>query len=78
MIMTYRVWRISRLNTRAIEQKTDSVGHFPLPVAEGIHQLFKCRSPLDLEEHLIVVVGDFYVEVLRWCLFGRVVASGTW
>lgn len=39
-----------------------------LALAEGIHQLLELRGALDLEEDLVVVVGNLDVEVLglRW------------
>lgn len=51
------------MNTGAIEQEADGVGSFALSVAEGFHELLQLCGALDLEEDLIVVVGDFDVEM---------------
>jgi len=48
-----------------------------LSFAEGIHQLLEGGGTLDLEEDLIVVVGDLDVEVLT--LAARLsLLGGTW
>ena len=47
-----------------------------LALAEGIHQLLELGGALDLEEDLVVVVGDFNVEVLR--LLWALVLVGDW
>lgn len=66
------------MDTRAIEEKTNSVGHLALPIAKRIHELFKSRGPLDLEEDFVVVIGHLDIQVLRWDLFAWVVASRAW
>ena len=63
---TYRVGGVGRRHTGAVEQEADGGGHLALSVAEGVHELLERRRALDLEEHLVVVVGDLDVEV-----FGR-------
>jgi len=61
------VWRVTRLNARPIEEKSDSGQLFALPFAESIHQFFQLCRPFDLEEDLVVSIGDFDIEVLgRW------------
>ena len=65
VIVTYRLWRIRRLDTRAIEKKTDSVGHLALPVTERIHELLERCGPLDLEKDLVIVIRDLDIEMLR-------------
>ncbi len=61
---TDRVWTIRRLNATAIEQESDRCWCLALSLAEGIHQLLQGCGPLDLEEDLVVVVGDLYIEML--------------
>ena len=65
---TYRVRAIARVDTNAIKQEANCIGHLALTVAERIHELLELGSPLDLEEHLVVVIGDFDVQVLRGTL----------
>ena len=36
-----------------------------LAVAEGVHELLELSRALDLEENLVVVVGNLDVQVLR-------------
>lgn len=36
-----------------------------MTLAESVHELLKLGATLDFEEHLIVVVGNFDVQVLR-------------
>ena len=47
-----------------------------LAVAEGVHELLELSRALDLEENLIVVVGDLDVQVLRLCRRLFLVAAG--
>lgn len=60
----YRLGAICWLDTTSIEQEPDRSGSLALSLAEGIHQLLQLGRPLDLEEHLVVVIGDFDVQVL--------------
>lgn len=48
----------------AIEKKSHRSRVLALSLAESIHQLLEFRTPLDLEEDLIVVVSDLDVQVL--------------
>lgn len=66
-----RIWAISSLYTTAIEEESDRVGSLALSLAEGVHQLLQGGSTFDLEEDLIVVIGNFDVE-----MFG--LASAFW
>ena len=72
--MSYCVWTIRRLNTTSVEEKSDRIGRLSLSLAEGIHKLLQLSGPLDLEEHLVVVVGDLDIEMLAgtsfWLLLG--------
>lgn len=61
---TYRIWVVCGCDTLAVEQEPHTLNILSLPVAEGIHELSKSSSALDLEEHFIVVVGDLDVEML--------------
>ena len=61
----YRLGRIFRAHSRAIEQEPHCVRLLSLPLAEGIHELLQLGGSLDLEKHFIVVVGDLDVEMLR-------------
>jgi len=59
-----RFWRVRGLHTSAVEQESDSSRNLALTIAEGVHQLLQLCSPLDLEEDLIVAVGNLDVQVL--------------
>jgi hypothetical protein len=61
----YGVWGISLLHALALEEKAHATNAFALPLAECRHQLLELGRPLDLEEHLIVVVSNLDVEVFR-------------
>lgn len=51
------------MNTTAIEEESDRVGGFALSLTKGIHEFLQGCGALDLEEDLIVVVGDLDVEM---------------
>lgn len=61
---TYSIRAISWLNSRTIKQEADAACGLALALAEGIHQLLELGGALDLEKDLVVVVGDFDIEVL--------------
>lgn len=58
---TYGIGAVLGAHSSTIEEESDSGGLFSLAVAEGIHKLFKLRGPLDLEEDLVVIIGDLDV-----------------
>jgi hypothetical protein len=72
--MPYRIRAISILHTTTIEEEADGAASLALSITEGIHQLLEGRRALDLEEDLIVIIGDFDVESIF--LFWLV--RGTW
>ena len=59
----YRIWAIRSLYATAVEQEADRIRGLALPLTEGIHKLLQGCGALDLEEDLIVVVGNFDVEM---------------
>ena len=61
---SYRVWAVCGLHSCAIEQEADALRGLSAPFAEGIHQLLKVGSALDLEENLVVSIRDLDVEML--------------
>ena len=71
-IMTYRLRTITWLNTCSVKQKADSRQSLALTFAKSVHELRKLSGTLYLEENLIVVIGDFDVEVFGlWLLVAR-------
>ena len=60
----YSIGRIFWANPGAVEQKANSGHLLSLAFAECIHELLQLRCALDLEENLIVVIGDLNVKVL--------------
>lgn len=75
--MTYGIRAIGWVDPRTVEQKSNTLHRFPLAFAEGVHELLQGSGALDLEEDLIIVVGDFDVEVLGFGLVLRV-GSPAW
>lgn len=69
----YSIWGVRGLHTRSVEEESNGCGRLALPFTEGIHQLLQLGCALDLEKHLVVVVGDFDVEMLRLGWFLRLV-----
>jgi len=75
-VLTYRVGAILRLDPLSVKEEAHTRDVLALPVAECIHKFPELSAPLDLEENLIVVVGDLDIEVLRlatlfWLLLRR-------
>lgn len=62
--MTYGVGGVGGLDARAVKQEAHGAEALALALAERSHQLLKLSRALDLEEDLVVVVGDLDVEVL--------------
>jgi hypothetical protein len=63
---TYRIGAIMILNLLTIEQESDRLPVLALTLTESVHQFLQLSGALDLEEDLIVAVGDFDVEMFRW------------
>lgn len=61
---TYRVRSVGGLYTLALEEETDRCHVLALSLAEGVHKLLELSTTLDLEEHLVVVVCNFNVQML--------------
>ncbi len=60
---TYLVGCIGWLHTRSLEKESDGVQALALSLTESSHELFQLCASLDLEEDLVIVVGDFDIEV---------------
>jgi len=67
---TDRIWSVRLLDALPLEEKADRLDVLALSFAEGGHELLELGRPLDLEENLVIVVGDFYVQMFttRRCL----------
>lgn len=61
---TYSLRRVVRSNSSTVEEKADGRQLLALAIAEGIHEFLQLGSALDFEEHLVVVIGNFDVQVL--------------
>jgi hypothetical protein len=61
---TYRIWVVLRSYALAIEEESYTLDVLSLAVAEGVHELSEGGGALDLEEHLVVVIGNLDVQVL--------------
>lgn len=70
-----RVRGIRWLHSRAVKQESHRVEGLALALAKGRHELLELGAALDLEEDLVVVVGDLDVEVLG---VGRRVLAIAW
>ena len=62
---THSIGVVLSRHTLAVEEEAHARNVLSLAVAEGVHELAERRCALDLEEDLVVVVGDLDVEVLR-------------
>lgn len=64
LCFTHHLGVVGRVDTRAVEEEAHAGEGLALTVAEGIHELLQLGCALDLEEDLVVVVGDLDVQVL--------------
>lgn len=62
---TYRVGGVFGAHSCSIKEEANCGHLLALALAESVHELLQLGRPLDLEEHLIVVIGDLDVQVLR-------------
>lgn len=65
---TYLLWVIRGDESLSIEEEAHAGDILSLTVAEGVHELAELSGALDLEEDLVVIVGDLDVEVLAGAL----------
>jgi hypothetical protein len=78
---SYRIGSIRGLYPLSLEQEAYRLERLALALAEGQHQLLELGVALDLEEDLVVVVGDLDVEMLgsgRRRIAAGVVVGGIW
>lgn len=61
---THCIRGIVWLDALSVEEESHTLNALALTVAESIHQLLELGRALDLEEHLIVVVRHFDVQML--------------
>lgn len=61
---THHLRVVCGVDSGAIEEEAHAGEGLALTLAEGVHELLELGSTLDLEEHLVVVVGDLDVQVL--------------
>lgn len=61
MCATYRFWVVGWVDSLTVEQEAHAGWGLALTLAEGVHELFQLGGTLDLEEDLIVVVGNLDV-----------------
>jgi len=68
-----RIWVVCWIHSRAIKEEAHAGGSLATSLAESIHKLLQLCCTLDLEEDLVIAVGDLDVEVLAftalwaWC-----------
>lgn len=67
---TYRFRIVRRIDPRAIEQEPHARGRLTGPLAEGVHEFLELGRALDLEEDLVVAIGDLDVEVFALAYVG--------
>jgi hypothetical protein len=63
LIAAYLVRSVCIIDLDTVEEEADSAAILALTLAESAHQLVQFGRPLDLEEHLVVVISDLDVEV---------------
>lgn len=61
---THHLRVVCGVDSGAIEEEAHAGGRLALTLTEGVHELLELSGTLDLEEHLVVVVGDLDVQVL--------------
>ena len=61
---TYRVGCVIGLNTLPLEQEPDRVHSFALALAKSRHEFVEFGTALNFEEDLIIVIGNFDVQML--------------
>lgn len=61
---TYSIWCVLLSDSLTVKEEPYCPYVLALSLAESIHQLLQLSASLDLEEDLIVIVGDFDVEML--------------
>jgi hypothetical protein len=59
----YCVWVVLRGHALAVEEEAHARDILALAIAEGVHEFAESRCALDLEKDLVVVIGDFDVEM---------------
>lgn len=68
---TYRVWVVCCCHALAVKQESHTGNVLSLAVTESIHKLAEGSGSLNLEEDLVVIIGDLDVEMLALaCVFG--------
>ena len=61
---THHLRVVGGVHSGAVEQEAHASEGLSLTLAEGVHELLQLGGALDLEEDLVVVVGNLDVEVL--------------
>lgn len=77
-LSTYTVRVVGGPDAGTLEEESHAGDVLALAIAESVHELAQLSCALDLEEDLVVVVGDLDVQVLRrtgilWLLGWRTV-----
>ena len=62
--VTHDVRGVAGVDSGAVEEEAHAGEGLALTLAEGVHELLQLGGALDLEEDLVVVVGNLDVEVL--------------
>lgn len=61
---THHLRVVLRVHSVAVVEEAHGVRALAGTLAKGVHELLELGGALDLEEHLVVVVGDLDVQVL--------------
>lgn len=70
--VTHHLRVVRRVHSGAVEEEAHAGEGLALTLTEGVHELLELGGALNLEEDLVVVVGDLDVQVLG-LLLGRLV-----
>lgn len=62
---THHLRVVCGVDSGAVEEEAHAGEGLALTLTEGVHELLQLGRTLDLEEHLVVVVGDLDVQMLR-------------
>ena len=61
---THHLRVVGGVHSGAVEQEAHASEGLSLTLAEGVHELLQLGGALDLEEDLVVVVGNLDIQVL--------------
>lgn len=65
-VITYTLRIVRSVDSLPIKEEATRPEFLALPLTERVHELFQLCTALDLEEHLVVPVCHFDIQVFAW------------